>query len=806
MKPVLFAAIGLLFLISGCLPPAPSYPYEPKAQILQEGQQISDSLEGYIKRWLDGQVSSQIPNKYIPKGIVDNKNFYLKNPDEVTEEEVWATRLSKPVNFDSCVGGLPDPNVTYLLLGPSLAPFGSKLVIEGDFPYCRFFSIQVSAPLDGVTYTASRFFGAAEVSIADADIAPLPGNVNPFMPGANRLATNRKYRMEFNLTKGDAVALNGNAFKQPYRQYGNQRAASLIVYQGPWGVTDYFGNRKPDGGKWDVGNVWLRIYAPDNGRGPLGGVAKPKMYYQLPDGRKYFIGANFNVLTDRANTAMKARENNTTPNPNVGGPSDGWYKSYGIVRSILNGACQVNGWARNSHADKVNAIDLGVCGRGEFQAAPGNYEPHATTNNYASYLGRNLTIQKGMVAVLVGKLPTTPRTLQSNNIMQRAQLRYWSICGYDNSLEAPVPGSAINGIMDEQLTLDNNRNYMIVYSRTADRPSNATTTNGASWVNWGPTAELGLMIRYLAVSPDWDFEKSPQEWHLPWATTDWAGSRYDSTLIGVNSHKGFMDCYLPRVVVMTKAEFEALGNNYTAATIPAWIDKSNKAGINEAYNKPVEVSSIWDNTGNYRASYLVDGKLNTRWSSKWGGTPATATIDLQKSVLISGIKLFWESAYAKKYSVESSIDGTNWQMLYQTAGGSGGIELIKNLSATGRYLRINCISGWLPSVSLWEVEVVSNEMPCSPLPISVPVNKGKTALNIFPNPAGSYANISLPEHGVPYQQQLLQVFNTQGRLVHQTVPTNNPCRVDCMVWPAGVYTAKLTAGDKAAQGVFVKNR
>jgi hypothetical protein len=507
MAYILFFAIIAIYS-AGCTPPAPAYPYETKEKILHDAQTISDSLEAYIKLWLDGAAPAQIPAPLIPDGIVDNKDFYLKKPEEVTDDDAWAYRLAHPVNLDSVVCGLPDPHVTYLLLGPSLAPFGSKLIIEGEYPYCRFFSIQVSAPLDGKTYTATRYFGAAEVSIVDADIEPLPGNVNPFRPNANRLATNRKYKMEFDLCKGDTVALNQGLFTPPYRKQTNKAAAALLVYQGPWGEKGFYGNKKPQGGKWDVGNVWIRIYAPDKNKGALGGVAKPKVYYQLPDGRKYFIGANYSELLKRANATMKARVANTVPNVHT--PAFmGWHKSFGIVRSILNGACLADGWERRSNAPKINAVDLGVTGRGEFQSPPGNYEPHATTNNYATYLGRSVTVQKGMVAVLVGQLPTTPATFNGNRYMQSAQLRYWSICGYDNSLEAKLPGSAINGIMDEDMVLDRNRNYILAYSRPADRPTNATSDNGITWVNWGPTADLGLMMRYVSIAKDWALHTAP---------------------------------------------------------------------------------------------------------------------------------------------------------------------------------------------------------------------------------------------------------------------------------------------------------
>jgi hypothetical protein len=784
---------------NACIPPAPPYPHEPPAKIVADGQRISDSLEAYIKRWMAGQAPAQIPASLIPKGITDSRNFYLKDPAQVTPEEIWATRAAHPINTDSVMGGLPDPNVTYLLLGPGLAPFGSKVVIEGEFPHCRFFSMQVTHPLDGKHYTATRYFGSAEVSVADADIEPLPGHVNPFQPGANRNATNRKYRFEIKLAAGDPVALNEGAFVPPYRKQNNWRAGSLLVYQGPWGEKDFFGNKKPDGGKWNVGNLWLRIYAPDKGTGALGGAALPKLWYELPDGRKYFIGANFDPLLERANLTMKARSTNTEPNKHYT-PDMGWFKSWGIVRSILNGASIANGWERNANREKINAVDLGVTGRGENRPGIGQYEPHATTNNYATYLGRGITVQKEEVAVLVGRMPEFPATIQGNATMQKGQVRYWSICGYDNDPLAKIPGSAVNGIVDEEVKLQADRYYIIAYSRSQDRPQNATTANGVNWVNWGPTAELGLMMRWVTVGPEWDFSLSPHEGHLSWAKSDWAGSVYDSTLIGVNWHKGFMQCYLPRIVVMKKSEFEALGNNPQPRQIPSWIDKSNKTGISEAYKQAASASSVWKNEYRYRADMAFDGDLKTRWASKSGEKDAYLQVDLGTIKSISAVKLFWEFAAAKKYTIEASYDGNTWTTLYSTTSGNGGIDAIKNLNGRGRYVRMHATKGTLLNwYSLYEMEVLSNELLCANALPAVAPQAPAAALKIVPNPAISETMITSTQAG-----KTLAVFNAKGARIYAQTVSGLQQKLLVGSWLPGIYTVQWQGYEGMQAGRLVK--
>jgi F5/8 type C domain/Secretion system C-terminal sorting domain len=785
------------------MPPAPPYPNEPSAIILNNAQKISDSLEWYIKQWMDGRVPAQVPARYIPKGIVDSKNFYLKNPDSVTLEEIWATRLARPVNLDSCVGGVPDPNVTYLLMGPGLAPFGSKLVLEGEFPHCRFFSIQVTPPLDGKNYTATRYFGSAEVSWADADIDPLPGNVNPFRIGTDRNAENRKFKVEIKMTKGDGVALNNNAFKPLYREQGNIRYGSLLAYQGPWGEKDFLLNPKPaaGAGKWNLGALWVRIYAPDKSKGQLGGVAMPKAYFVLPDGRKYFLGADFSKLKQNANASMKARVINDPPDDIYSQPAMGWTKSWGILRNTLNGIAEYKRWDRQEYIPKINAVDLGVTGRGENMPAPGNYEPSATGNNYASYIGRGVNLQNGQVAVLIGKMPTFPSTRNGEPTLKKTQLRYWSICGYDNHFDAPVAACAINGIMDEDVKLDNERNYMIVYSRVNDKPAN--TNSKMTWVNWGPTSQLGLVMRYLTVSPEWDFDLSPNEIHLTWAKSNWSGSQYDSTLLGVNTHKGFMQCYLPRIAVMSKAEFEALGNNIIPSDIPVWMDKSNHIGVTEARNKPATASSIWNNEFQFQADKAFDGNLKTRWSSKFGEKNAFLSVDLGTVMKISGVKLFWDYASAKAYTIAVSDDNITWKTVYQTTNGNGGIDAISNIKISGRFVRMNATKSWWGAYSLWELEVVSPDMPCTYAPQEI---NGASAspIKIYPNPSIGQTIIDLSKVITTNTSADIQIFSSDGKLVHHKLTTDLLFLFNCLNWIAGIYYVKVMVSNNKYQLRFVK--
>jgi chitosanase len=63
-------------------------------------------------------------------------------------------------------------------------------------------------------------------------------------------------------------------------------------------------------------------------------------------------------------------------------------------------------------------------------------------------------------------------------------------------------------------------------------------------------------------------------------------------------------------------------------------------------------------------------------------------IDLGRPQAIRRIKLGWEQAYASRYRLQTSADGRAWTDLYATGSGNGGIDDIKGLSGTGRYVRV----------------------------------------------------------------------------------------------------------------------
>jgi hypothetical protein len=809
MKNILFTLLLIGLTSAGCLPPSDPYPSQPPQTTIAQAEEISDSLEAYINRWLQGNASDSIPDSLIPAGISDSKNFYLKNPDSVSLSETWAVRYAKPINRDSLYAGIPDPKITYLFLGTALAPFGSKLVIEGDFPHCRFFSIQATPPLNGTEYYSQRQFGTAEVGFADVDIEPLPGHTNPFRVGANRNDTNRSYRVEFDLATGDPTALNGIAHTYPYRQNTNVRTGAMLVYQGPLGFKTIAGTPLPadQQGAWNLGALWIRIYEPDDNVDALGGVSMPRAWFEMPNGQRYFIGSDFSTLQRRADTTIA---NRVTAPGNAGGTTfaTGWFKSWGITRSILNGVSISAGFNRQDSSQRIREIDLGWTGRGEFQPAPGNIEPHATTNNYATYIGRSVSVPPGKVLVLTGKLPTFPSTRNGEPTMTAAEVRYWSICGIDQDPLSPLPATTINAITDDDVVIDANRNYVIAYSRDTERPANATAANGVTWVDYGTQSDIGILMRWVNIAPEWTFAYDPHEHQLDFSHSDWSGTLYDSTLLGVNWRNGFMKCYLPQVHLMSVAEFQNLGNNLNAEKIPVWLDSSYVKGPAQSTLGTLTASSVLDTNSANQVFNANDGNLNTGWASGFAMQNATITCDLGSVKNISGVKLFWDwILFGRDYQIEVSQDNINWQTIATAVNENGQIDLYRNLNgALGRYVRLNLTqynTGWY---RLMEFEVYVSDCNCSAPPLSASQENNfiHHELTVFPNPALNEINYKLS--GWPFDNsKVISIWSLSGELLLSGAVNSNTGVLPIGQLSSGVYLLKISDGDRKKVIRFVKS-
>jgi hypothetical protein len=143
LPPFVGAGVGPCVLIP---PPHPGFKYngfQGRQGVIRAARELSDRLEAYIKRWLDGKAPARISKEVLPDGLL--YDVTLQRPEEIDPQEQWGTRPAHRLDIrgegETGLGG--DPNASYLVTG-LLLPFGARLVIEGEFPRSRFFDIQVT--------------------------------------------------------------------------------------------------------------------------------------------------------------------------------------------------------------------------------------------------------------------------------------------------------------------------------------------------------------------------------------------------------------------------------------------------------------------------------------------------------------------------------------------------------------------------------------------------------------------------------------------------------------------------------------
>ena len=151
---------------------------------------------------------------------------------------------------------------------------------------------------------------------------------------------------------------------------------------------------------------------------------------------------------------------------------------------------------------------------------------------------------------------------------------------------------------------------------------------------------------------------------------------------------------------LTKVDFSAIGDYVFKLTVTNENQFSNSkeltvnvSNVNQqsdlALMKTASASSI--ETESTNAGAAVDGNGATRWSSSFANNEWWQ-VDLQHQVQPTSVRIVWESAYAKKFNVEISANGVNWQMLYENNAFTGGTVNIPNSQLrSGRYLRVNCL-------------------------------------------------------------------------------------------------------------------
>lgn len=125
--------------------------------------------------------------------------------------------------------------------------------------------------------------------------------------------------------------------------------------------------------------------------------------------------------------------------------------------------------------------------------------------------------------------------------------------------------------------------------------------------------------------------------------------------------------------------------------------------VNLALDKPATASS---SNGANTAAKAVDGDVNSRWESAWEDNQ-TLEVDLGDFYLIDRVRIIWEGAYAREYSLMVSGDGESWYEFFARNDSEGGTEDLTFDAVPARYVRLNCITRALSAYgfSVKELEI-----------------------------------------------------------------------------------------------------
>lgn len=165
---------------------------------------------------------------------------------------------------------------------------------------------------------------------------------------------------------------------------------------------------------------------------------------------------------------------------------------------------------------------------------------------------------------------------------------------------------------------------------------------------------------------------------------------------------------------------------------------------NIALGKNAYASSLEGN--DYAASYAIDGKLNTRWSSTYSD-PQNIYIDLGSRYDLCRVVLHWETALGQNFKIQVSDNAINWTDA-ATISGNVNLDNYISLKASGRYVRMYGTARGTPyGYSLWEFEV--NGIPSGN---SCPAPIGLYTTDVYENAATLHWNaVTATGYNVEYK-------------------------------------------------------
>jgi hypothetical protein len=155
-------------------------------------------------------------------------------------------------------------------------------------------------------------------------------------------------------------------------------------------------------------------------------------------------------------------------------------------------------------------------------------------NQQNAYLTTDISSSYGQIVVIHTRAPTFPDTAAGVPVYKPRQLRYWSFCSYDPE------GEALMGCVPDYKSTIRGHDITFVISSPANRPANATSADGVTWLPWGDQPAAQIVYRNI----------------LPAASFPYAAESITSPTQSVPATMG---AYYPTAAYCSTATFERGG-------------------------------------------------------------------------------------------------------------------------------------------------------------------------------------------------------------------------------------------------------
>jgi hypothetical protein len=269
-----------------------------------------------------------------------------------------------------------DTNAVYWASGYAAVP-GSRIRIEGDYPYARYISWNVYDAL-----------GRPIDALSDVQLEPDPGSSNPFLPGADRFALPRRYTA--------------------WIEFGPRPAD-------PAPNTLYTGDSP-------AGQFWYRVYVPDARRDAKGGVPLPKVTLHGP-------APGVDACRETQAPYLPTPGAPALPDPTDDG--DGYPgrnpPNWRLFENLCGSAVDI--LLDNEDGEAFHPQARERCGDG-----PGFF-----ANRDIAYIFTGTSRGFGELLVLNGRAPTFADTRAGPATMPAGrQLRYFSLCQYEPATQRVI--------------------------------------------------------------------------------------------------------------------------------------------------------------------------------------------------------------------------------------------------------------------------------------------------------------------------------------------------------------------------------